>query len=94
MTFENKCWIEPEDIRAVQIECSKCHYRSVRLVEGWLQDSISCANCGQIWFLAGSGDLTRLKELVGSLRAISELTKKQDGLPFGIKFEIKCQDGK
>jgi hypothetical protein len=93
MTFKKQCLIEPSDIRAVEVQCSKCQYRSIRAIETWLQDSVSCANCGQVWFVQNSTDLGNLKTLVAALRAISELTKRANGTPFTIRFEIDCPDG-
>jgi hypothetical protein len=92
MTFEKKCLIEPGDITAVEIECSKCRYRSIRRIDTWLQESLSCANCGEVWFLQGSGDYANLKIFVGALHAISETVLKAGGHPFTVKFEIKCSD--
>ena len=92
MTFKNQCLIEPKDITAIEIQCSECQYRSIRTVETWSQDSGSCANCGQMWFIQYSSDLGNLKTLVLSLRAISELANKGNKAPFTVRLEINCPD--
>ena len=92
MTFEKLCFIQASDITGIEVKCFKCNYRWIRDVDNWIQDSVTCANCGEIWFLQNSTDLQNIKTFVASLRAISTLIKKQNGNPFTIRFEIKCPE--
>jgi hypothetical protein len=92
MTFENLCFIEPADIVGVELRCSACDYRWIRTIEKWQNDSMKCANCNADWFLPHSTDLESIKDFVASLRVISALVKRQNGLPFILKFQITCPE--
>ena len=45
MTSETRTTIEPEDIRAIELECAKCGFRSICKVGSWFQQLIACPNC-------------------------------------------------
>jgi hypothetical protein len=90
MTFEKLCFIQAGDITGIEVKCFKCGFRWTRQVDKWIQESVSCANCGEMWFIQNSTDLQNIKNFVASLRAISALIERQKGNPFGIRFEIKC----
>lgn len=92
MTFERLCFLEVSDITGIEVKCSKCNYRWIRQVDNWIKDSVTCANCGAIWFLQNSTDLQNMKNFVASLGAISDLIKRQNGSPFTIRFEVKCPE--
>jgi hypothetical protein len=90
MTFERLCFIQASDITGIEVKCFKCNYRWIREVDHWLQDSVTCANCGKAWFLENSTDLQNIRNFVASLVAISALIKRQNGDPFAIRLEVKC----
>jgi ssDNA-binding Zn-finger/Zn-ribbon topoisomerase 1 len=90
MTFEKSCFIQAGDITGIEVKCSKCNYRWIRRVDNWIQDSITCANCGENWFIKNSNDLQSIKNFVASICSISEMVERQKGNPFALRFEIKC----
>lgn len=91
MTFEKQCFIQPDEIVGIEVMCSHCGYRWVRLVDKWMQDSMSCANCQQIWFVSqASGDLAAIKEFVASLKHLSKLVERSPDLKFSLRLEVKC----
>ena len=42
MTVEQRMMIEPDDIVAAEIECTKCHHRVVKLPANWQNALVSC----------------------------------------------------
>ena len=84
MTSETRTTIEPEDIRAVELECVKCGYRSVRNVDNWLHEPIACPNCHANW-LHLREDFGRIATLVNMLNILS---RKQDSPEVVIRFEL------
>ena len=90
MTTEVRTTIEPKDIVALEIECSKCHQRIVRRLDKWLQNFTSCANCGTIWF-PNKAALDALNELVAHIHGFSNGVLDQ--VPFTIRLELKAKTG-
>ena len=90
MTFEKQCFLGLSEVRGIEIRCSRCGYRWIRPVENWQQDSTSCANCQQIWFLDRSGDLATIKDFVASLGRLRELEKRAPNLGFSLRLEVEC----
>jgi hypothetical protein len=91
MTTETRTTIEPKDIMAVEIECAKCGFRTVRSVTNWLGDSKACANCRESWIVHESM-LNNIRDAVALLRIVSLQTKEP--MPFSVRIEIRNPDGK
>ncbi len=91
MTTETRTTIKPSDIAAVELECVTCHFRAIRLISDWRQDSYTCANCGKNWMIDGSSDVKNLQMLVSLLRGLSDLNSGSSGHPFVIRFELARQ---
>jgi hypothetical protein len=91
MTTETRTTIEPKDIMAVEIECAKCGFRTVRSVTNWLGDSMVCGNCQKSWD-EHELMLKNIRDAVVLLRAVSLQTK--ENMPFNIRIEIRNPDGK
>jgi hypothetical protein len=85
MTTETRTTIEPLDIKAVEIECEKCHYRTTKSVDNWLQDSQCCDNCGESWRVHIQ-TLNNVRDAVSLLRIISLQMKEK--MPFSVRLEI------
>lgn len=90
MTTETRTTIEPGDIIAIEFECVKCHARTIRPFNNWLQDPSGCNNCGEQWMLQHSGDFKNLQQLIGLVRAFSDFPDG-DGRPFKLRFELSKQ---
>ena len=68
MTFETRTTINLEDIRAIEYECTKCHSRSVRLLDDKHTVASGCNNCNNRWLADGSQEHEDLKTLLNVLR--------------------------
>jgi len=84
MTSETRTTIEPEDIRAVELECAKCGFRSICKVGSWFQQLIACPNCNASW-LPLREEFTKLSVLANTLHILSHRQKPPDVV---IRFEI------
>ena len=91
MTTETRTTIQPEDIQAIEIECAKCGFRTVRTVANWLGDSMMCANCRESWSEHESM-LKNIRDAAALLRIVSMQTK--ENMPFRVRLEIRNPDGK
>jgi hypothetical protein len=87
MTSEIRTMIEPKDIKAIELECGKCHASTRRQIDNWLQDSSSCPNCGDVWLHINSPELNEIKTLVMLIRGLATRTSNKH-LPFNIRFDI------
>lgn len=86
MTTETRTTIEPSDITAIEFECRKCHTRTIRLFNNWLQGPSECSNCGEQWMLPTSVDLENVKQLVALIRGFANGEK--NGRPFKLRLEL------
>ena len=93
MTTEMRTTIQPEDIQAIEIECSKCHSKIVRRLDQWGKEIVACQSCGDIW-MAYQDLLKRLPALATQIRGFSNLETGERNAPFSIRFEIRNPDGK
>lgn len=92
MTRETKTTIQPDDIKSVEIECTKCHNRIVRpAATMWQQEIMSCPGCGTPW-MPYREVLTRLRDMVFQLQTFSNLPSQGNGVPFSIRFEISEEE--
>ncbi len=88
MTTETRVSIEPKDIKAIEIECEKCHQRTVRRLDHWVQNIASCANCGANWTVYKS-TLEALNEMAAVVQAFATGATGNSNVPFTIRFEIR-----
>ena len=86
MTTELRTTIEPKDLVAIEIECTKCGFRTVRTIAQWLGDSAMCANCRESW-TEHEPMLKNIRDAAALLRMVSLQTKEK--MPFRIRIEIK-----
>jgi hypothetical protein len=87
MTSETKTTIEPADIQAVELECTKCGFRATWSLDRWLKDDGRCANCGESWPMQRAGAFQGLFQLVKALVDLGKLKDDKD-IPFRIRFEL------
>ncbi len=90
MTREVRTMIEPKDVKAIEIECGKCHYRTVRPVGNWLKDSMICGNCLEQW-MNYAGIMESLRDAAAHLRTVS-LQIETAKAPFTVRLELAQRD--
>ena len=93
MTTEVRTTIQPEDIQAIEVECSKCHSKVVRRLDQWGKEFFSCQSCGTEW-IAYQDLLKHLTELAAQIRGFYDLETGERKAPFSVRFEIRNPDGK
>jgi ribosomal protein L37AE/L43A len=93
MTTETRTTIQPEDIRAIEIECAKCHSKVVRRLDNWGKEIVACQSCGEVW-IAYQDLLDRLPLLATQIRKFYDLETGERKAPFSVRFEIRNPDGK
>ena len=86
MTKEIRTTVEPKDVVAIELECSKCHFKTVRRISQWLRDSSICSNCQENWSTDGHS-LEHVRNLASLLRILSE--DMAGGRPFMVKLELQ-----
>jgi ribosomal protein S27E len=92
VTRETKTTISPSDIKAVEIECTKCHNRIVRPAGGiWQLDIMNCPGCGSTWIPYREA-MGRLRDVIFQLHGFSDLPSQGTGVPFTIRLEIREED--
>jgi hypothetical protein len=88
MTSETRTTIEPNDFKAIEIECRKCKHRIIRPMRLWEGDFLACPVCGVKWDLH-----KETMEFLGTIAArVSGMANSgRDGAerPFIIRFEIE-----
>jgi ribosomal protein L37AE/L43A len=87
MTTETRITIQPEDIRAIEVQCSKCHSKIVRRLDNWGKEMIACQTCGADW-MAYRALLNRLTELSAHIRGFYNLETGEWHAPFSVRFEV------
>jgi hypothetical protein len=93
MTSETKTTIEPGDILTIEIECTVCGARSVRLVGDYRSEPYGCVNCNARWGHLES-EFKQLSQLVMMIRFFATRQATKDALPFRLRFEIAEQKRK
>lgn len=92
MTRESRTTIATSDIKAVELECLKCHNRILRPAGAvWQQDIVSCPGCGNSW-MPYRDALTKLRDVIFELRALSLYSNQAGPLPFSVRLEIDGDD--
>lgn len=96
MTFEKKCFVEPEDILAVRFECSNCGSILTIPVKQISSTKIQkildnpCSQCDkETGFPFGTSEMERFIRFNVTLSELSEAMKGRN-LKFG--FEVKCDE--
>jgi DNA-directed RNA polymerase subunit RPC12/RpoP len=86
MTSETRTTIEPEDIRAVELECANCGGRIISAVDKWyIQSPIACPNCNVSWTHLRNDLFPTLAKFANMLGILS---RKQDSPTVIIRFEL------
>jgi ribosomal protein L37AE/L43A len=93
MTTETRTTIQPEDILAIEVECSKCHSKVVRRLDQWGKKLFACSSCDADW-MAYQDLLNRLAGLATQVRGFYDLETGERKAPFSVRFEIRNPDGK
>ena len=88
MTKEIRTTVEPKDIVAVELECSKCHFKTVRRISHWMRDSSVCSNCQESWGADGV-TIEQVRQLATVLRMLSE--DKAGGRAFTVRLELQSE---
>lgn len=88
MSTEMRTTIQLSDLKAVEIECVKCHSRIVRPVGVWLSRLDCCPDCGVSW-IHYRGTMDFLANTASQVAKIAEIDKPEFNAPFVVRFEIK-----
>jgi hypothetical protein len=86
MTSETRVTIELQDIKAIELECQKCHSRNVRPVEACFGSVTKCANCNELWMLPNAQDAENITAFINSLFACRTQTNSTQ--PYKIRLEL------
>lgn len=87
MTNETRTTIQLSDVKAVEIECVKCHSRIVRPVGVWLSRLDCCPDCGVTW-VHYRGTIDFLAGMASQIAKIAEIDKPENQAPFVVRLEI------
>jgi hypothetical protein len=94
MTFENKCFVAPEDILSVRFQCKICKSTSTiplnKLTSQSLQPHLmkNCPHCdASPAFSIGTSEMEHFIKFNLVLAGLTELLR---GRPFEYGFEIEC----
>jgi len=96
MTVEQVCFVSPEDIRGVRVECAKCHAAKIVPIaqcKGVAQAIVSdCQYCGQVTgFNFGTNEV---EEFAIFNDVLSKLAKIMQGRGIKYSVQIECPDVK
>lgn len=86
MTSETRTTIEPNDFKAIELECGECHHRIVRPMGIWKTVLDACPDCGSNWSQFG-GTMKYLANMASQLPKLSP-SQTEDKWPFMIRFEV------
>ena len=87
MTSEKRTTIELSDIKAIELECQKCHSKIVRPLAVWYGPVTQCTNCNEQWMLPHAQDLKNLTNLVNALAVFRLQTSEKQ--PYILRLEIE-----
>ncbi|MGB8887391.1 MAG: hypothetical protein WCC87_11750 [Candidatus Korobacteraceae bacterium] len=85
MTIETRSSIELGDIVAFEMECSKCHARTIRKIVPQFDVPPKCGNCGAGWMMHGSAELNSLREFLTQLQSYIKTPPNQN---FVMRLEV------
>jgi hypothetical protein len=80
--------IEPSDIRAVELECLRCHARKVLFLKDYFNGNGRCSNCGASWPLQGIAAFQGLQKIVSSLLLQAGKINRDNTIPFAVRFKL------
>jgi hypothetical protein len=86
MTSETRTTIEATDVKAVELECVKCGFRTVWPLNQWNGRYVRCATCGESWPVLQNALYDALGRVVTSLSEIAKADRA--AIPFRIRFEL------
>lgn len=87
MTSETKTTIGPEDVLAIELECTRCGTRVSRLLRDYHSDPHGCPNCGDRWHHL-TQEFGEMSRLVMALRMFADKCSGNSALPFRMRMEI------
>jgi hypothetical protein len=85
MTIETRSSIELGDIVAFEMECSKCHARTIRKLQTIFDVPGKCGNCGGGWMMQGSSELNSLREFLTQMQSYIKTPPNQN---FVLRLEV------
>jgi hypothetical protein len=85
MTIETRSSIELKDIIAFEMECSKCHTRTIRKLQSQFEVPIKCGNCSGGWMMQGSAEQNSLREFLTQLQSYIKTPPTQN---FVMRLEV------
>jgi hypothetical protein len=86
MTIETRSFIELKDIIAFEMECSKCHTRTIRKLTAQFDVPIKCGNCSGGWMMHGSAEINGLHEFLTLLQSYIKTPPNQN---FVLRLEVQ-----
>lgn len=86
MTLETRQFIEPEDVNAIQVECSNCKVKTFYPLDGSKAIPAICPHCGHDWFKGISDIDNALRNLKKAMKRYAE--DKKDDAGMRLSFEI------
>jgi hypothetical protein len=80
--------IEPSDIRAVELECLRCHAPKILLLEDYFNGNGRCSKCGAAWPVQGIAAFQSLQKIVSNLLLQVAKINSDHTIPFAVRFKL------
>jgi len=85
MTVETRSSIQLSDVVAFEMECEKCHARTIRQLDRIFEVPTRCGNCSAGWMMTGSAELNMLREF---LEQLFQFRKGASNQNFILRLEV------
>jgi len=92
VTSEIRTTIEATDIKAVEMECAKCGFRTVWPLDQWDGRYAKCARCGESWPISQNAAYEAMDRAVRNMSTFAKADSA--AIPFKIRFELIGQKEK
>jgi predicted RNA-binding Zn-ribbon protein involved in translation (DUF1610 family) len=88
VTSETRTTIEASDIKALELECTKCGVRAIWKLEQCENPNFEkCAHCGTKWPFQKGFSYQALTSVITGMQELAKV-KNDKEIPFMIRFEI------
>lgn len=88
MTREMRTMIEFGDVKALEIECAKCHHRIAKPADSVFPLPLNCpAGCGAVW-MPYRDALKNLQDAIYQLKTFSTNFSADSKPPFSVRLEV------